>query len=142
MTCQEREPSLQELVADLKHDLAKYVAFRSCNFDDEAWTGLLRPEFLEALRADLLGTLGGQPAWSIWDRHIARSARSLEEPRLQRVAQVVESLRGLEANLRNPELTGSLADARPTIRHAQATIRQELSALARELSRDDPCPRS
>jgi hypothetical protein len=125
---------LRERVSAIKHDLAKYVAWRTANFGDAAWEGPLVPEFAEALRADLLQTRGDEPAWVVWDRWIAELPESgdLPEPELSTVADAVDELRGLEAAVRSGG--DELAAARARIRDAQGRIRVALRDLHRRLA--------
>lgn len=126
------EISLRETVADLKHDLGKYVAWRSVNYDDAAWEGPLTPEFADALRKDVLNTKGDHAAWDVFEHH----TRALDEPwpaGLQQTKTAIDVLREHESALR--EGGPPLAEARPAIRRAQAAIRQSLRDLLRELSR-------
>lgn len=125
------ENGLRECVADLKHDLGKYVAWRTANFDDDAWTGALTTEFVECLQADLLRTKGDLSAWDVWDRH-RQAIPEPWPPELEAVDEAVAVLRAHEAMLRQP--TEALAAARPVLRRAQQTIRHELRMLARRLA--------
>ncbi|MBC8069381.1 MAG: hypothetical protein IAG13_13680 [Deltaproteobacteria bacterium] len=65
--------SRRELAAALKHDLGKYVAWRSANLPESAWQGTATAATLEALRADVLHTRtaasGDEPAWALFERH-------------------------------------------------------------------------
>ena len=125
---------MRERVAALKHDLAKYVAWRSANFDDAAWTGPLTDELADALRADVLRTRGNDPAWVVWRRFADELADALHEPELVAVAQAVAELEALAPALH--EGGDALANARPTIRAAQQRIRSELAGLHRRLSKE------
>jgi hypothetical protein len=124
---------LRELVAALKHDLGKYVAWRSANLDEAAWTGPLPAELVEALRADVLRTRGEEPAWDVWRRLTAALPRPLPEPELVAVERAVEVLRANEAALRDHD-TRALTAARGEIRAAQQRIREELRELQRRLA--------
>ncbi len=127
---------MQERAAALKHDLGKYVAWRSANFDEAAWTGPLEDALVEALRADLLCTRqrpdGDQAAWEVWAGHTRDLERPLPEPELRAVAAAVEILRAHEPALRAAD-RAALASARPEIRKAQADIRAALRDLHRRL---------
>ena len=121
-----------ELVAALKHDLAKYVAWRSANLDESAWSEPDNVELCDALRADLLATRtrdgAAESAWQVWDR----LAAGLEQPlprELECVRSAVDILRAAEPELRAGRLPGSLAP----IRAAQDEIRWQLRELHRRL---------
>ena len=126
--------SLREWVSAIKHDLAKYVAWRSANFDDAAWDGPLTDDFAEALQADVLRTRGEDPAWVVWARAVEAlgDAPELQEAELIAVGESVKSLAECEASLR--EGGDALARARPRIRAAQQRIRAELRELHRRLA--------
>jgi hypothetical protein len=124
---------LRELVAALKHDLGKYVAWRSANLDEAAWSGPIRSDLVEALRADLLRTRGDEPAGEVWRRLTAALTRPLEHAELVAVERAVETLRGCEVALRSDD-TSALARARADIRAAQRRIRDELRDLQRRLA--------
>lgn len=128
--------AMQERAAALKHDLGKYVAWRSANFDDSAWTGALDDELLAALQADLLCTRqrpgGDQAAWEVWAEHTRDLPLPLPEPELRTVAAAVEALRVHEPALRAAD-RAELARVRPAIRKAQAEIRGALRDLHRRL---------
>ena len=123
---------LRERVAAIKHDLAKYVAWRTANFDDGAWEGPLTADFIEAVQADVLRTRGDDPAWVVWDRWTEALGGTLPEPELRDVADAVDVLRGVEAAVRSGG--DDLAAARPQIRAAQARIRSALRDLHRKLA--------
>ncbi|MCA9651924.1 MAG: hypothetical protein H6712_28540 [Myxococcales bacterium] len=128
-----------ELAAALKHDLGKYVAWQSANFDDQAWEGPLPPALAEALRADLLRTRsraeGDQAAWEVWEAHVHDLPRPLPEPELRTVDGAVAVLHEHEQALRHGPAE-ALAAARPAIRAAQQTIRGALRDLHRRLLRE------
>lgn len=124
---------MRERVAALKHDLAKYVAWRSANFDEAAWTGPLTIDFTDALRADVLRTRGDEPAWIVWRRFATEAPEALREPELVAVGEAVAELEALEPALH--EGGDVLAAARPRIRAAQQRIRTELADLTRRLAR-------
>lgn len=129
--------AMQERAAALKHDLGKYVAWRSANFDDAAWSGPLDDALMEALRDDLLRTRqrpdGDQAAWEVWAAHTHDLPEPLPEPELRTVAAAVAELRAHEPALRALD-RDALARARPAIRRAQAEIRAALRDLQRRLS--------
>jgi hypothetical protein len=129
--------AMQERAAALKHDLGKYVAWRSANFDDAAWSGPLDDALLDALRDDLLRTRqrpsGDEAAWDVWLAHTHDLPEPLPEPELRRVAAAVAVLRSHEQALRAPDRV-ALAKARPAIRAAQADIRAALRDLHRRLA--------
>ena len=124
---------VRELVAALKHDLAKYVAWRSANYGDDAWEGPLQPDFVQSLQDDVLRTKGDLSAWQVWDQAATAFGHPLPHPELDTVASAVDVLRGHETALRGGQQP--LANARPSIRDAQQTIRSQLSALHRRLAR-------
>lgn len=127
-----RAATLGELVSDLKHDLGKYVAWRSANYEDEVWEGPLGDELVEALQADVLRTLGGEAAWEIWARHTKAWSRPWSHAALDGVEAAVEALRSF-ADVIEAGRSASLAEARPAIRAAQQTIREGLRQAARDL---------
>jgi hypothetical protein len=123
-----------ELVAALKHDLAKYVAWRSANLDDVAWTGPMTQELVTCLQADILHTRGDEPAWLVWERHTRTLSRPLALHELQIVEHAVSILRAHEQALRDGDVE-SLAHGRLRIREAQGRIREALQRLHRRLVR-------
>jgi len=127
------ELETRELVAALKHDLAKYVAWRSANYGDEQWQGPLQAEFVLALQEDVLRTKGDLSAWEVWDAAAAQFGDPLPYPQLHAVAAAVDVLRGHETALR--EGKEALAGARAAIRDAQHAIRSQLRDLHRTLAR-------
>jgi hypothetical protein len=131
-----QDVAMQERAAALKHDLGKYVAWRSANFDEAAWTGPLDDALMEALQADLLRTRqhsdGDRAAWEVWAAHTRDLPQPLPEPELCRVADAVAILRACEPALRLSD-RAALADARPAIRRAQTEIRAALRELHRRL---------
>lgn len=128
--------TLQERAAALKHDLGKYVAWRSSNFDEAAWTGPLSDALLQALQDDLLrtraGAQGDRAAWEVWAAHTSDLPAPLPEPELRAVATAVAVLQEHEAALRAADRE-ALSRARPAIRTAQARIRDALRDLHRRL---------
>lgn len=130
---------LRERVAALKHDLGKYVAWRSVNLPEGAWTGPPTDALVDALRADVLATrrVGDrdQAAWDVFAAHTAEMARPWPAPELTAVEAAVAALRTVETALRERD-RDAIASARPVIRDAQATIRRELAALHRRLAED------
>lgn len=123
---------LRELIADLKHDLAKYVAWRSANYGDEAWEGPLTDEFAAALQEDVLRTKGDLSAWQVWDAARPSLGDPLPHPQLRRVHEAVALLRSHETALRGGG--EALAAVRGAIRGAQQTIRSQLRELHRTLA--------
>lgn len=123
---------MRERVAALKHDLAKYVAWRSANFDDEAWAGPMTDDFADALRADVLETSGSRTAWEVWRQFAEDVEHPLPHPELELVEAAVATLASHESALRDADHT-ALAGARSAIRQAQQEIRQALRALHRRL---------
>jgi hypothetical protein len=131
-----QDVAMQERVAALKHDLGKYVAWRSANFDDDAWSGPLDDALVEALCDDLLRTRqrpdGAQAAWEVWAAHTQDLPQPLPEPELRTVAAAVAVLHAHEPALRGAD-RAALAEARPALRKAQAEIRAALRDLHRRL---------
>lgn len=123
---------LRELIADLKHDLAKYVAWRSANYGDEAWEGPLTDEFAAALQEDVLRTKGELSAWQVWDAARPGLGDPLPHPQLRSVDEAVALLRSHETALRGGG--EALAAVRGAIRGAQQTIRSQLRELHRTLA--------
>lgn len=124
---------LRELVAALKHDLAKYVAWRSANYPDDAWEGPLQDDFVASLQDDVLRTKGDLSAWQVWDEAAGSLGEPLPHPELEAVAAAVDVLRGHETALRGGNQ--ALAEARASIRDAQMAIRSQLRDLHRKLAR-------
>jgi hypothetical protein len=131
-----QDVAMQERAAALKHDLGKYVAWRSANFDDDAWSGPLDDALVQALRDDLLRTRqrpdGDQAAWEVWAAHTHDLPQPLPEPELRTVDAAVAVLRAHEPALRGAD-HAALARARPAIRRAQAEIRAALRDFHRRL---------
>ncbi len=123
---------LRELVADLKHDLAKYVAWRSANYGDDAWLGPLTDEFAAALQDDVLRTKGDLSAWQVWDAARPGLGDPLPHPLLRQVHEAVAVLRSHEMALRGGG--EPLAAVRGAIRAAQQSIRSQLRELHRTLA--------
>lgn len=131
----EGDECFRALVADLKHDLGKYVAWRTANhpelwsgdWEESAWN---EPTFVEALQADILQTLGRRSAWEIWDAHTKTWPRPWPCEPMTEVEQAVEVLRKHENLLRaGPSI--ELVAAHPCLVRAQRTIREELRRAAR-----------
>ncbi len=129
---------MTERAAALKHDLGKYVAWQSANFDDEAWEGPLTDALLDALQADILRTrthdAAEQPAWEVWAAHTHDLPQPWSEPELHTVEAAVAVLHAHEAGLRTAD-RDAVAAARPEIRSAQGQIRAALRDLHRRLLR-------
>ena len=129
---------LRELAAALKHDLGKYVAWRSVNLPEASWTGDLDELAAQSIRADLLAThqREGHPesAWALFDRLIGPWPRPWPAE-LEATALAVATLRELAVPLGSDDRV-VIAAARGAIRKAQATIRAELAALGRRLGRE------
>lgn len=132
--------ALRELVASLKHDLGKSVAWRSANLDEAAWKGPITPLLVDCLRADVLetrtGPQGHRPAWQVFAELVAPLPRPLSEPELRDVEAAVERLRRLGPVL----LIGNdvaIASVRGQVREAQAVIRRRLADLHRRLMAED-----
>jgi len=130
------DPEFRERIAALKHDLGKYVAWRSVNVPEDAWTGEPSDALVDALCADVLATKsmgdGDLPAWDVFDVLTRDVARPWPAPELAEVAAAIERLRGCaDALVRRDRV--AIAELRAGIRDAQATIRRELAALHRRL---------
>ncbi|MBX7080348.1 MAG: hypothetical protein K1X88_14220 [Nannocystaceae bacterium] len=127
---------LLELAGALKHDLGKYVAWRSANLGEAEWSGPLQPALIEALCADLLRTRdapeGAESAAMVFARLSAQWPRPWPDE-LAAVAAAVATLQQLEPALHARD-GAAIARARPEIRAAQATIRSQLAALVRRLA--------
>ncbi len=123
---------LRELVADLKHDLAKYVAWRSANYGDDAWEGPMTDDFAAALQDDVLRTKGDLSAWQVWDAARGGLGDPLPHPQLREVDAAVALLQTHETALRGGG--EALAAVRAEIRGAQQTIRSQLRDLHRTLA--------
>jgi hypothetical protein len=129
---------LRLVVATLKHDLGKYIAWRSVHLEERAWHECPVPgELVDALVCDLLRTRAKgereEPAWQVWERLTASITRPFSLPELSEVADAVEQLRRAEGPLRQRDLAG-LDGLRPAIRTAQTRIRDSLARLHRRLS--------
>ncbi len=128
--------AFRERVAALKHDLGKYVAWRSVNLPEDAWTGPPSAVLVDALVADVLRTRstneGEVAAWDVFATHMRDVPRPFSAPELDAVADAVERLRACAPALRERDLA-ALAECRADIREAQAIIRRELAALHRRL---------
>jgi len=129
----------RELAAALKHDLGKYVAWRSANLGDAAWRAPVEPSTLEALQADVLRTRtaasGDEPAWALFER-LARDWPRPWPAELDAVERAVAVLHGHEHALETGDAR-ALSPALADIRAAQQTIRSELAALVRRLAREE-----
>jgi len=129
---------LRECAAALKHDLGKYVAWRSANLPESAWTGALDDVAAASIRADVLATrdVAGahEPAWELFDRLTQPWPRPWP-PELEAVAASVAVLRSHAAGLADDD-RAAIAAARTDIRAAQQTIRAELASLHRRLLRE------
>lgn len=115
---------LEDLVddlADLRHDLGKYITFEVRFLEDPATDDDLRA----ALRRDLLetrrGAAGTEPAWDVWAR--LRPARLDGDPD-------VAALDDLLARLRDADLDGPRATL-----DAAADLAREVAATTRRLHR-------
>jgi hypothetical protein len=152
MSLGEREPAFipaqwVELVADLKHDLAKAVAWRSANVAPEGWGPPLRDEALAALRADVLhtrrsgppGAEVSEPAWEVWARLMAGRSRPwpAELDDVERAVGELSAAAPLLA-VATHELPDAAALERTVaaIRAAQTTIRAQLRELHARLRRE------
>ena len=128
--------AFRERIAALKHDLGKYVAWRSVNLPEEAWTGPPGPALVDALVADVLATRstndGDVAAWDVFATHMHDVPQPFAEPELVKVADAIERLRACAPALEKRDLV-ALAECRASIREAQGIIRRELAALHRRL---------
>lgn len=129
---------LREWAATLKHDLGKYVAWRSANLPEAAWAGVLDDLTAQSIRADILATREGsggvEAAWSLFERLTTPWPRPWPAE-LQAVAAAVAVLRDL-SDVLGADDRAAIATARASIRAAQSTIRTELAALHRRLGRE------
>lgn len=132
------DDSRVELLAALKHDLGKYVAWMSVNLDDAAWGLPVGEPLLQALRADLLatkrGSEGARAAWEVWAAHTEGLVRPLTDPGLLQVEAAVQVLAAAGPALATGDLQ-SLAPQLSGIRRAQQTIRRTLAQLHRQALR-------
>ena len=119
----------RELAAALKHDLGKYVAWRSANLDDEAWTGAVTPLLVDCLRADVLRTREHgddvQAAWDVWAAHTQALPRPLQDPELVEVDAAVQVLRSAADAIAGDD-DAAIAAVRADVRDAQRRIRTAL----------------
>lgn len=131
--------SQRELAAALKHDLGKYVAWRSANLPESAWQGEPSPDTVAALQADILRTrsapVGDEPAWGLFERHVGAWPRPWPDE-LVAVERAIATLR-THADALLAGDARALAPALPELRAAQSTIRSELAALVRRLAREE-----
>lgn len=129
----------RELAAALKHDLGKYVAWRSANLGDAAWRAPIEASTLEALQADVLRTRtassGDESAWALFER-LTREWRRPWPSELDAVERAVGLLRSHERALGDGD-ANALGSALAELRAAQQTIRTELAALVRRLAREE-----
>jgi hypothetical protein len=120
--------------AALKHDLAKYVAWRSANLPDEAWTGPLSEDWLGAVRSDLLATRTreGRPesATEVWTRLGIPLLEEAPSPELERIESAMRVVSQAESALRADD-RDEIAALRANLREAQHTIREACAALVR-----------
>ena len=134
------DPEFRERVAALKHDLGKYVAWRSVNLPEDAWTAPPSDALVNALCADVLATkstpAGDLAAWEVFDVLTRDVPRPWPAPELAAVATAVERLQACGDALARRD-AAAIAASRATIRAAQATIRRELAALHRRLAQAD-----
>jgi hypothetical protein len=128
--------ALIELAAALKHDLGKYVAWRSANLDEAAWTGPVDDMLVESLQADILRTResadGARPAWEVFDARTEPLPRPLAEPELSRVEAAVAVLRDAGPALAAGD-RAAIGARRGDIRRAQGEIRSALRDFHRRL---------
>jgi hypothetical protein len=126
--------SRHDRAAALKHDLAKYVAWRSANLGDDAWVGPLSDEWVSAIRDDLLATRtrDGQAecASEVWARLGVPLRREASSTELDTIAGAMEIVARAEAALR-AEDRAQLSALRGDLRDAQQRIRQACAALVR-----------
>lgn len=134
------EKTIIEIVAALKHDLGKYVAWRSANFHEQAWQEPADPSLVDALVYDIFytrkkGADAFESAWEIWDR----LSKPLERPflwtELHLVESAVDKLRAIEPFLQTKNLS-KIVQLRFEIRAAQQTIRNQLRILHKNLRED------
>ena len=127
--------SLREAVQALKHDLGKYVAWRSVNLPEDAWTGAVGDAWLACMRADVLATrtsaAGDRAAWEVFEAHTAGLAPPWP-PELEAVQRAVACLQRAHPALDSGDRE-TLAAMRTDLRAAQLEIRAQLAALHRRL---------
>lgn len=120
--------------AALKHDLAKYVAWRSANLPEEAWTGPLTEDWLGAVRSDLLTTRTreGRPesASEVWARLGTPLREEASSPELETIESAMRVVTRAELALRADD-RHELAALRTDLREAQRSIREACAALVR-----------
>ena len=132
----------------LKHDLGKYVAWRSANLSEEEWAAASELA-TDAVRHDVLRTkttAAGDtlPAWEVLSsalRTFSPPERAAASPELDRVCEQVGALRELESDIRSGDAVRD-ADSRARIREAQSSIRQSLRALLRRAREESAWPAS
>ncbi|HWB76695.1 MAG TPA: hypothetical protein VG755_17135 [Nannocystaceae bacterium] len=125
----------RERAAALKHDLGKYVAWRSANMPESAWSGPLDATTRESLQADILRTRSAngvdEPAWALFERLVREWAKPWPDE-LVKVERAVAKLREHGDALRDG---GALPHAE--LYAAQLVIRSELAALVRRLAKEE-----
>ena len=95
-------PDLVDRIQALKHDLGKYVAWRSANLSEEEWTAA-SDIATDSVRRDVLRTkttAAGEvlPAWEVLSSALKTFSpleRAAASPELDRVCEQVGALRGL-----------------------------------------------
>ena len=125
----------RERAAALKHDLGKYVAWRSANLPESAWSGPLDATTRESLQADILRTRSvgdvHEPAWAIFER----LAGAWPKPWPAELDRVAAALAILRAHAEALASDGAVPHAE--LHQAQLLIRSELASLVRRLAREE-----
>ena len=141
-------PDLVDRICALKHDLGKYVAWRSANLTEEEWRDA-GPEAQAAVRNDILRTktLGDGTELSAW--MVLRMSldafsdheRTVASPELNLVCRNVEVLESLEGDIVSGDAVVH-QEIQTRLRQAQAEIRNSLSALVRRARQEARWPES
>lgn len=125
----------RERAAALKHDLGKYIAWRSANLPESAWQRPLDDATRESLQADILRTRSAngvdEPAWALFER-LSQQWPQPWPDELVKVERAVAMLRAHADALANG---GALPHAE--LHRAQLEIRSELAALVRRLAKEE-----
>lgn len=133
----ELEANIRQVSA-LKHDLGKYIAWRSINFSDAAWQQEpFAEELMNALIQDILCTRTNscgtfEPAWVIWERLANQFQRPFLFAELTEVETAVHTLR-VFAPLLMAKKVAEIFHVRFEIRNAQQLIRSRLQHLHKML---------
>ena len=131
-------PEFLAQLLSLKHDLGKYVAWRSANFSSEEWQRGGAQVFA-SVREDILHTRkcadgSSMPAWAVFDAAESQMSERDRVTAAPELAQVRGRVRWLESVRDDIADDAKLGD--PAFRDAIAAAQQEIRAeLARLVAR-------